>query len=220
MLQITDLLNQSQIELRKEIDLSKSRRVCIDPSLVPEESFRIILKIECDKVLAGRNKPPSWEIDKFNESMISSLYLFLIASPEFNGDFTKGIMLAGKIGCGKTVLLKGFCGVIEKLSNKVISKYHAMGLAALIKKEGVDSLLKKIIFIDDLGKEDEIMKDYGTDIRPIQELFSLRYDIGSWTFATTNYKEKTLKEKYGEQTTERFKEIFNLFELPGESRRK
>ena len=64
------------------------------------------------------------------------------------------------------------------------------------------------------------INDFGNKIQPIADLISFRYDNGALTHATCNYKIDTLTEFYGLTTTDRFKEMFNIIELKGESFRK
>jgi len=104
------------------------------------------------------------------------------------------------------------------LNIRVVRGYHSKELAAkLVDNEVLIDNLKRPLFIDDLGKESLEANNFGTKIQPIADLISLRYDLGSMTFVTTNYKMETLTKFYGITTTDRFKEMFNIMELGGES---
>ena len=93
-------------------------------------------------------------------------------------------------------------------------------MAKLIRDNGgVEYYKLKPMFIDDIGKETKEVRDYGTIVNPVPDLFSVRYDFGAWTLATCNYKPKELTEFYGETIVDRFKEMFNYLVLTGKSRR-
>ena len=156
-----------------------------------------------------------------NKKVIEQLYYYFTNNDNFNGEHSKGILIAGKNGVGKTVILKSFFEIIKMLNIRVVRGYHSKELAAkLVDKEVLIDNLKRPLFIDDLGKESLEANNFGTKIQPIADLISLRYDLGSMTFATTNYNFETLTKFYGITTTDRFKEMFNIMELGGESFRK
>ena len=94
--------------------------------------------------------------------------------------------------------------------------------------DGIDMLAKRPLFIDELGREQLEIADFGNKIRPIADLMALRYNNGARTFFTSNFKLSTLSrgrnEKgeligYGQYIGERIQEMTNIVEMPGESRR-
>lgn len=52
-------------------------------------------------------------------------------------------------------------------------------LADVIKEKGIKEILQRPIFIDELGREETEVKDFGTVMRPIVELISKRYEVGA-----------------------------------------
>lgn len=214
---INDQIHKAKEELNQLRESSKLKRVYYN---VARSEFLELLKLECEKVLTSRNQPSEFLVDENNIKIIELLWDYIKGKPD-NINPNKGIMLGGAIGCGKTVLLKGFCNLVSSLGRKSITNIHAMQLASIVAESGVnDRLIKMPMFIDDIGKENESVKNYGTDVRPLTELIAMRYDEGSWTFATTNYKIDTLRKKYTPHTADRIIEMFNYIILPGESRRK
>jgi DNA replication protein DnaC len=181
--------------------------------------FRELLILECTRALIIRRIFKPFKIDKENEIVIDDLFHYLTFSEGFRGDLQKGILLLGGLGTGKTILLKGFAGIIELLTGKIFLPFLAQDLNKILVKEETTEYNSKYLLIDDLGKEQEYVNNYGTIQRPILELFASRYDNGALTFATSNYKVDTFTKKYGAQTVDRFKEMFNIMELLGNSRR-
>ena len=218
MLQISEIMKVVKDEYEKaNTERMNRRRVC--PEL-KKEDFIELLKLECEIRLLKRGDVGCFEIDESNSDVIDQFYYYISGDMKlFKGSIDKGILLQGSIGTGKTILLRGFAGVIGKVLDRNFEYYSAFDINKLIVKDGIDKYSRKPLLIDDIGKEQEIIKDYGTDVRPILELFASRYDNGALTFATTNYSNETFGKKYGQQTVDRFIETFNFIQLTGKSRR-
>ncbi len=214
---ITDLIQEAKKELEAVRTAVNQRKINCEE--ISEPDFRELLIIECEIQMSQRGIFNPFVIDNDNDECIHKLWQYLTAGNGFKGSPNKGMFIMGGIGTGKTILIKGLAGVISKLTARSFLMHSAFDLNRMILNNGIEPYAKKPLLIDDLGKEQPIVKDYGTDTRPLMELFSARYDNGAITFATSNYKIKTLVEKYGEQTIERFMEMFNFIELIGKSRR-
>lgn len=132
-----------------------------------------------------------------------------------------GVILLGPKGTGKTTLMQSFIAYYNFVYKKVIKEYHAKTLPLYYKQLGIDYFYKRPLFIDDLGKESAITTDWGQKFDTWGDLFSIRYELKSLTFATANYKiDGQFKEIYGEVIADRMKEHFNIIELTGESLRR
>lgn len=132
-----------------------------------------------------------------------------------------GILILGSKGCGKTTIMQGFLKYYCYIYKKIINEYHAKTLPMVYKAKGIDYFYKRPLFIDDLGKESESTVDWGQKYDTWGDLFAIRYELKSLTFATANYKlDGQFKDIYGEVIADRMKEHFNIFELVGESLRK
>ena len=117
--------------------------------------------------------------------------------------------------------MQAFIKYYNWLYNKVIKEYHAKILPLEYKTRGIGYFYKRPLFIDDLGKESAITSDWGQKYDTWGDLFAVRYELKSLTFATANYRlDAGFKEIYGEVIIDRMKEHFNIFELTGESLRK
>ena len=69
--------------------------------------------------LLNRNQDRNFVIDNNNEPVIKQLYYFATSDPSFAGDLNRGILLQGKYGCGKTVLLETY----SLLHNHIVRKF-------------------------------------------------------------------------------------------------
>jgi DNA replication protein DnaC len=97
-----------------------------------------------------------------------------------------------------------------------------------IQERGIMTLAKRPLFIDELGREQLEINDFGNRIRPINDLMAARYETGARTFFTSNFKLETLSKGrsengeivgYGKYIGERIQEATNIVNLPGDSRR-
>ncbi len=177
--------------------------------------------------LLKRNQDRTFVIDENNEPVIKQLYYFATSDPSFSGDLNRGILLQGKYGCGKTVLLETY----SLLHNHIVLKFSlnypslsfikAVELQEQIRKQSVNMFVRKPLIIDEFGRESKTVQDYGNITCPISELLSLRSDAGTLTHGTTNFILNTLSTDkfYGGMIGDRLKAMFNFITLYGESRR-
>jgi len=180
-----------------------------------KEAFALGCEIEMIK--RGSYKP--FLVDEMNKQVVNQLYFYLVGSKEFKGDLNKSILLSGAIGTGKTVMITSFCNLIEAGSEKIIARMHSKKIDEMIKSKDKGFYDQRPLFIDDLGREPKEANSYGNKSEPLIDLISARYDMGAWTFATTNFKKETLKDFYGAAIVDRFSEMFNNLEITGGSRR-
>jgi len=157
-------------------------------------------------------------VDEFNQGLINQLYLWMIGSENFKGDLFKGILILGKVGCGKTLLMNGFLYSFAHASRKVINLLHAKNLHTYIKEKGVSYYSERPLFIDDIGKEPTEAKDFGNASKPFEDLIAFRSEKKCINFGTSNYALEDMP--YPLHTIDRMKEMFNIIIMPGESRRK
>lgn len=231
MNQISEIIKANEILLEEVKAESRARRKVF--SISPDD-YKKLFSIHANRYVVKRDPEKTFVIDKDNRDVMNQLYYWLIGSEQFDGKLSKGILLMGNFGNGKSLMLTSLVDVINDLVRKktnetelledmrnyqYIKKIHSKRLASEIRQDGIEKLLKRPLMIDDLGKEPKEMNDYGTIILPVTDLLALRYDECALTFATANFKE-SFKEYYGETIYERMIEMFNFIEVPGESRRK
>lgn len=178
--------------------------------------------------LYNQNQKQGFIIDEYNETIIEQLYLYITVNPDFDGDLSKGIMLQGKYGCGKTIILETY----TLIHNYIVQKFglrlplftfiKSVNLQEQITKQSIGAFMYKPLVIDEFGRESKTVQDFGNILRPISELLSVRSDNGSLTHGTTNFTFDTLATDnfYGGMIGDRLKMMFNFITIEGDSRRK
>lgn len=135
-------------------------------------------------------------------------------------DLSKGILLSGPIGCGKTSLMFLLNYFIEHNQKHLIKSTREIN--AEIHKEGMDVIQKyakkhKTICFDDLGVE-ATTKYYGNDCHTMAEILLGRYELqihqNIKTHATTNLNADELEKIYGNRVRSRLRSMFNLITFP------
>ena len=84
------------------------------------------------------------------------------------------------------------------------------------------------IGIDDLGQEPDEVKNYGTILRPIEEIISYRYNRKRTidkhrlmiTICTTNLTPDAIKSKYGARVADRLSEMMSVMYIKEKSYRR
>lgn len=170
-------------------------------------------------------------VDEQRIYKLLSLYFTDDKAFEKNGlSLQKGIMLIGKIGCGKTTCMKLFaqnqkqsfavipCRTVErehtKEGYKAIEKYFHL----LRSNPDVTFGQTEIgICFDDLGTE-EMSKNYGNVRNVMSEIILSRYEnevrAGFKTHTTTNLYEHEMEANYGSREFSRIRGMFNFIKFP------
>lgn len=213
---VTELIEIAKAEYQKQLQRQANtiKRVSLD-------DFKQLFTIRAQQAMSDRKNFSPFVIDDSNRETINSLYLYTTRQ-ECGLNPYIGIILNGKYGCGKSVLIETLCMVLNDLTwsekNKIES-VHAIELAEQIKKVGVIPYAHKPLLIQDLGKEKKELNNFGTIVNPISELLAIRAEYGAMTFGSTNMSLKSFGEAYKEFISKRITEHVNLVFLPGEDRR-
>jgi DNA replication protein DnaC len=186
------------------------------------EKYRELFLHTAKFIMYERKNFDEFMIDEFNTPIINEFYNYTVhQSACFNSYI--GIILNGKYGCGKSVLIEAFCRILNLITYSEKNKiqfFHSIELADLIINNGVSPYAKMPLCIQDLGKEKKGVNHFGTIYNPISELLAVRAEYGSLTFGSTNMDIPTLSQFYQEYVGKRLLEHVNIVFLPGNSRRK
>lgn len=198
-------------------------------------------RIECfwkkEFINSMKEVEPGFIVDDRNKALLSELYNYVFGRSKMF-DSSKGLFLWGPIGVGKSVLIKGlqrYLGKINRLRYGC-NNYHigfrltsAVEISLMYAEKGMNGLFRFTdreymcnLAIDELGREPADSKHYGTGINVIQTILQLRYEVRRefLTHITTNLDPNAeFGNKYGDYIADRVKEMFNVIELKGSSRR-
>jgi DNA replication protein DnaC len=197
---------------------------------IKEKRFKISISAENFKELffkiakiglLSRKITKDYVVDDTNRDVINQFYFYLTQDEKFIGDFDKGFLIYGNNGTGKTLLMETFIKIISELAGKNFTIFNSRILREqLIEDKNLMKFLEnRPLYIDDLGKENLFANNYGIKETPVMDLLALRYDKHALTFITTNNDLQYFAENYGVSLADRMKEMFNFFEMKGESKR-
>lgn len=192
------------------------------------EEYKLLLSDSANNILEKRREQNSFIVDNKNESIIKELYFYLTLNKQFSGDLQKGIMLVGKYGCGKTLIMQAMAEMYNSvvhalhIQRPLLKFFKSSELQEILKGKPIRAYSRMPLVIDEFGREQKQIMDFGNLRSPMIELLCERYDTGVWTHGTSNFTLDTLcsENQYGKMTGDRLKSMFNFIELKGDSRRK
>lgn len=159
---------------------------------------------------------------------------------KIKGDKNKGLLLIGKVGVGKTALMK----IMQRLFKDTDSRFkwvQANEFKYLFEEYSNNEIMAMYgrdcsvdLYIDDIGIAGADYKKFGNSINIISEIIYERYDLfldkGIRTHISSNLPIKidknkypnidTLSDLYGDRITDRLKEMCETLVIKGESLRK
>lgn len=175
-------------------------------------------------------KHVEFSLDGNRKEAYSQMIYYFYNDPRFDGDLNKGVFISGGRGTGKTIMMKVFSmmaasKLLPKIKSfnmvtckKIVREYEANGVISLA--EYWDNNW----FFDDLGDEEKKALHFGTPRNVMADILTSRYsdwvDKGQLTFLTSNYSLKNIYQDYGIRLEDRFREMFNVIILDGESLRR
>ena len=125
-------------------------------------------------------------------------------------DHKPGLMLYGNYGAGKTTMGKAIAELVNNLGYPMrsITARDIANLAA-IDPEAFNSLKREQrLYIDEVGREPLVAKNYGNDKNPFIEMIEYRYDKQLFTVLTANLTDEEIIDRYGIYIDERISENF------------
>ena len=145
-----------------------------------------------------------------------------VMATHFNLDLSKGILLSGPVGCGKTTLMTLMRHVAQPNYKFIMKTCRDISFEFI--KEGYQTIQKysnsnnssseyKNYCFDDLGVETNL-KYYGNECNVMAEIILSRYDIfiskQVITHITSNLSATEIEAAYGNRVRSRLREMLNL----------
>lgn len=200
---------------------------------VPQETINRFFANAND--LAVKSGVEKFDVDRDNRKVIYGLLKYfsgIKARYELDGIETtvfptKGLLIGGNVGSGKTLIMEAMQLTFPKeiqyvtTARKVAGDFLEDGQKAILKhskhmKSHGQGYVYPGSFFDDLGAEDS-KKHYGNETNVMAELISDRYDLfvknGSKSFFTTNLTKQEIEDKYGLRVLSRLKQMCNFILL-------
>lgn len=160
-----------------------------------------------------------------NKKLIAALCFYVSRDERFETElgysFNKGLLIRGKCGIGKTYLTK----CLEKNEVRPILALNMLDITDAIKSYGefdIEMKENKVLYLDDVGTEEPVVKHYGTNIAWFKEFIETLY-MKSNSFGhiiiSTNNNFKAIEERYGFRVASRMRDMFNILNIDGEDMR-
>jgi DNA replication protein DnaC len=164
------------------------------------------------------------DFDRSNMEYIKAICFFLSEDPRFETQlgfsFRKGIMVIGTAGVGKTSTIQA----VKDNPIFPISVYSLIDITEKVRSDGFCNLnTNRMILLDDVGSETELVKHYGTEINWFKEFIETYYlhnETYQGLIITTNCGGDELEAKYGYRVRSRIREMFNVIQLTGKDLRR
>lgn len=171
----------------------------------------------------------SLTVDEDNRNIVIQLCKYFSQDKSFNGDLSKGLLLAGGVGVGKTTMMHFFmknqvqsyrmesCREIESKFSTDGEQfvYYCSWMIPIATNSDPFGHQSVGICFDDLGTEANA-KHYGKEKNVLAEIILNRYDNKlpfTATHITTNLTAKDIAIQYGSRVTDRMRQMFNIIEF-------
>lgn len=212
---IEEYLNEINQNTEKEFEEGKRKIL----NLSYENFCKILIAKGTYILKVIRKKNEVFYINQKNEDFIKYCFNWLTGSNEFKGNLLTGILVCGAWGVGKTIIMRSIINIYNDSSFKNFNPetniriIYAPEFNEAYKTQEYNFFNKIPLFIDDLGKENQLLKDYANDIFPMQKTLMMRDELGALTLATSNLKKEDLKKLYSGTVSDRFEKMFNIYEM-------
>lgn len=132
----------------------------------------------------------------------------LMSNPE-----CEGAIISGNYGSFKTTIAQAIGKIIDGRGNIDVVHTDENDLGLSIMKGGPKMvewyMSRRVLILDDVGWEEEVINYMGTKISPMRYIIGGRYNMRSWgpgkqiTILTTNLSPDEFRDRYGQRIYER-----------------
>ena len=168
-------------------------------------------------------------IDDNNREIISDIFYWClrVMQPEAKLDPSKGLWIYGKIGTGKSVIMRGViefinaCWLIDSGERVNFKWRNVCRFCDDYASNGYDALEHLPMGFDELGTEYSPTNHLGNKLNVMSQVLSDLNDTpwGIPTIVTTNLLLEQVVERYTERAADRIGKLFNIIYMGGKTRR-
>jgi len=136
------------------------------------------------------------------------------------------LFLSGNVGTGKTTLMKAIARTLTE-SGMSARMFRASDFPVLFlnnveqtERQIMRGEWCRVLLLDDIGVEATEIKEYGNTIQPFVKIVEERYNRQLPLIVSSNLSGDEFRERYGERTIDRIKEMATGIRYEGKSYRK
>lgn len=197
--------------LQRQVALAQAQRFRISDH--PQAEIVKMLGM-CYKAEVESRRSGAFLADKATEERVEK------AAKWLSGNYKPGLMLYGRVGSGKSTMARAIVRLIGFLYDRYemgdrrtsVTKCSALELSRIATDDisRIDQFKRtKMLFIDDLGVEPPVVKNWGNEFTPVVDLLYSRYDSNRFTIITSNLRGEAFRERYGDRIGDRMLEMFD-----------
>lgn len=198
------------------------------PHVMLYDDAKVIVWRICQLLSAQQNR--KFEVDDDNKAIMQNITRYFIGDPACDWNLSKGLLLMGDVGLGKSYIMKVVRTFAEVagIESRQFRLLVCSDIADRVSEEGSGAMSEYFtgmdICFDDFGQEQPAISRYGNQISVMERILTKRYNSQvngrCITHLTTNLTPEEIEERYGTRLIDRFSEMFNFVFMTGESRRK
>lgn len=141
------------------------------------------------------------------------------------GDHKPGLLLYGRVGSGKSTLGRAIVRLINFLYDRYelgsdkrcsVTVCSALDMSRLA-SDDISRIgqfkTNRMLFLDDMGMEPPVVKNWGNEYTPVVEILYARYDRQLFTLVTSNLRGDDFRQRYGDRIGDRMLEMFDTIEF-------
>lgn len=186
------------------------------------EAYKSVLQVE-----RGITKP---HVNENTKLILQELTKWFFCIPGGSIPLDKGVYLFGNYGCGKTMIMKTFRLVLNKINEfhpvphrafKIVYCKNIIEQYRENPKFNMSEFQKGVWCMDDIGYGAQEVKKWGNSINPVEEILHANHkrllDVGAVTIATSNLSLEDCQHLFDARVADRMYEMFFPVKMDGKS---
>jgi len=225
---LTQQLNQRYVRCFPNADLIAEKRRILNLILEHDKSFMFEIKDQEKRRELAKKGFDGLILDEVSNNLKNNYANMINYFLGLNGelDLSKSLYLHGNTGCGKTLAMNVFKKYTsERLRRNSFKKVSMVDIIRQMSSEGLEAIDRYIrqdgkpisLYIEDFGTGNHEVKNFGTNINPIDELIDRRYrlwkDTNYPTHFCSNIDKEDIEEVLSQRVSSRLYEMCNFIDF-------